>query len=93
MQDHNIQAGPKMACLEPVAHQQQSLYIIQKDKDNCNCIFFHLFLNRHRCVSLNARSFTHTDYYVERFIIREEHTHTPAVLHRLVIVESQFAHV
>ncbi len=39
MQDNNIQAGPKMACLEPVAHQQQSLHIIQNDKDSCNCMF------------------------------------------------------
>lgn len=54
MQDNNTQAGPKTACLEPVAHQQQSLYIIQNDKDCCNCIFFHLFLNHGKLCCLKS---------------------------------------
>lgn len=90
-----------MTCLEHVVYQKQSLHMIQIDKDNCNCHIFYEIMEEAVlsvqsplvCVSLSAWSCTYTDYYVERFIIREEHTHTPAVLHHLVIVESQFAHL
>ncbi len=51
MQDNNIQAGPKIACLEPVAHQQQFLYIIQNDKDSCNCMFPFIFKSREAVLS------------------------------------------
>lgn len=54
-------------------------------------IFF--VTNTLMCQTESAWCHTHTDYYIESFIIREKHTHTPAVLHHLVIVESQFAHV
>lgn len=36
---------------------------------------------------------TYTDNDVECFIVWEKHTHTTAILHGLVVVERQFAHV